>query len=368
MSHWWRRFPMVAKKRAPKKSRKKTATAKTVSTSRLKFPHHSLDKSLRIPKAILDQNAGKECTDAEAAAFVGLSSGRGPFAVEISSCIKYGLLKRPSTGKVEVTDLAKQILRPQSADDEIAGLRLAVSNAPGVSDVYLHYRGEKLPDEKFFDNALMDTFKIPSDKVSEFKAMFIETLEKANLISDHNGKRHVMDFSVGTSNDGDTSDRIKKLGKEVSIELGDSCFVMMPFAKPHGDYYSQIYEPAIKKAGLRPIRADHEIFGSGKIMEQIWSGINAAKVLVAELTTKNSNVFYELGLAHAKGKPVVLVSANEHDVPFDLQHIRVIYYDVNDPFWGQKLLEKVAENILSALRNPKEAIFEGGQTSREIQN
>ena len=92
-------------------------------------------------------------------------------------------------------------------------------------------------------------------------------------------------------------------------------------------------------------------------MDQVWQGINDAKVLVAELTTRNPNVFYELGLAHAQSKPVVLVSAVEQDVPFDLQHIRVIYYDVNDPFWGSKLIEKVAENILSAIQNPEEAVF-----------
>ena len=57
-----------------------------------------------------------------------------------------------------------------------------------------------------------------------------------------------------------------------------------PFAPPLGEYYSQIYEPAIRKAGLGPMRADAEIFGTGKIMDQVWSGINAAKVLVAELT------------------------------------------------------------------------------------
>ena len=65
-------------------------------------------------------------------------------------------------------------------------------------------------------------------------------------------------------------------------------------------------------------------------MDQVWSGIKTAKVLVAELTTKNPNVFYELGWAHALKKPVVLVSSNEEDVPFDLHHIRVIYYDVNE--------------------------------------
>jgi hypothetical protein len=76
------------------------------------------------------------------------------------------------------------------------------------------------------------------------------------------------------------------------------------------------------------------------------------------INKRNPNVFYELGLAHALKKPVVLVSSNSDDVPFDLQHIRVIYYYVTDPFWGQKLIEKVAENILSAIKNPEEAIFQ----------
>ena len=76
------------------------------------------------------------------------------------------------------------------------------------------------------------------------------------------------------------------------------------------------------------------------------------------MRSSNANACYELGLGHALQKPVVLVSANEPDVPFDLHHIRVIYYDVMDPFWGSKLIEKVAENILSAIKNPEEAIFQ----------
>lgn len=92
-------------------------------------------------------------------------------------------------------------------------------------------------------------------------------------------------------------------------------------------------------------------------MDQLLRGIKAAKVLVAELTTRNPNVFYELGIAHALQKPVVLVSATDKDVPFDLQHVRAIYYEVTDPFWGEKLLNKVAENILSAIKNPEETIL-----------
>lgn len=92
-------------------------------------------------------------------------------------------------------------------------------------------------------------------------------------------------------------------------------------------------------------------------MDQVWRGIRNATVLIAELTSKNPNVFYELGLAHALEKPVILVSSNQEDVPFDLRHIRVILYDINDPFWGSKLVDKVADNIKSALNDPEEAIF-----------
>lgn len=343
------------RKRSPGTKREKRTTA---SPSRAKFPRHPLEKVLRIPRAILEQNAGKPCTDRKSAEYVGVGYG-GPYRVEISSAIKYGLLSRPRSGELAITALGKSILRPQEPGEELKGLRQAVVNAPEISEVYNHYRGENLPDTQFLDNALVDKFSIPQEKVPEFKSILFETLKKARLLEEHAGKHRVVDFTSEPKAPAETSERIKKLGKAVSVDANDTCFVVMPFASPHGEYYSQIYDPAIRKAGLRPVRADDEIFGSGKIMNQIWSGINTAKVLVAELTTKNPNVFYELGLAHARKKPVVLVSANEEDVPFDLHHIRVIYYDVNDPFWGQKLLEKVAENILSALRNPQEAIFEG---------
>jgi hypothetical protein len=56
-------------------------------------------------------------------------------------------------------------------------------------------------------------------------------------------------------------------------------------------------------------------------------------------------------------RPVVLVSSNQEDVPFDLRHIRVILYDQQDPFWGQKLIDKVADNITSAIKDPEDAIF-----------
>jgi hypothetical protein len=329
---------------------------KPVTAVNTDYPRYSLEKAMRIPRAILEQNAGKECSDQDSAKYCGVGY-TGPFQMELSSAIKFGLLQRPATKRVSVTDLAKRILRPQNLNDELNGLREAALKAPTISDVYSHYRGENLPDRIFFENTLTDSFKLPKEKLAEFSTVFMQTMEKAKLVEKINDKVRVLDVSSAPNSPVEVESSFEKLEKQVSVTQGDSCFVMMPFAKPIGDHYELIFEPAIRKAGLVPVRADDEIFGTGKIIDQVWSGINSAKVLIAELTNRNPNVFYELGLAHALEKPVVLVSSNENDVPFDLHHIRVIYYDVNDPFWGNKLVEKVAENILSAIKNPAEAIF-----------
>lgn len=330
---------------------------KLVSKKAPSYPRYSLEKALRIPRAILEQNAGKECTDQESAKYVGVKYNTGPYHMELVSALKFGLLGRPSSGKVALSAIARNILKPQASSDDIINMQKAVLQAPIISDIYTHFRGENLPDEKFFDNALSDKFKIPTDKLKEFKSIFYESLTSAKLISERDGKKRIIDVSAESSGKEKSEETFKKLEKTAKIKSGETCFVMMPFLNPLGSYYEKIYKLAIEKAGLIPIRADTDIFGTGKIIDQIFTGINNAKVLIAELTSRNPNVFYELGLAHALKKPVVLVSSNEGDVPFDLHHIRVIYYDVNDPFWGNKLIDKVAENILSAINNPEEAIL-----------
>lgn len=71
---------------------------------------------------------------------------------------------------------------------------------------------------------------------------------------------------------------------------------------------------------------------------------------------KNANVFYELGLAHAAQKPVVFTSANLEDVPFDLRHLRVLIYDVRDPFWGERLKTSVTAYLKNAKNEPERSI------------
>lgn len=350
----------AGKKKAKRKGRRAAPQADTAAKNMggAKFPKDSLGKCTRIPQGVLDQNAGNECTDREAAAFAKLGWG-GDIRVEISSAIKYGLLERPTKGKVRPTDRARKIIRPQEPKDRLAGLREAVLDAPVIGDFYRRYRGENLPDHEFLVNAAVDAFSVPKEKVEDFLTVFLQTLKDAELLEElSGGKTRVLDV-VSPSEPGTVAseDQLKKLSKGVTVTATDTCFVVMPFAEPLGGYYTTLYKPAIELAKLKADRADAEIYGTGKIIDQIWNGIRNARVLIAELTGRNPNVLYELGMAHALHKPVVLVSSNEEDVPFDVRHVRVIYYDMRDPFWGKKLIEKVAENILSALKNPDEAIL-----------
>lgn len=104
----------TAKKTAKRKAKVKAKKAQKPSSSgSAKYPRHTISKVLRIPQAIIDQNAGNECTIAESAGFVGVGN-HGPYRLEVSSANKYGLLDSPSTGKIGPSDLAKRILRPQS--------------------------------------------------------------------------------------------------------------------------------------------------------------------------------------------------------------------------------------------------------------
>ena len=130
---------------------------------------------------------------------------------------------------------------------------------------------------------------------------------------------------------------------EAIIELGqmtNSCFAIMPFAPSYQTLYERVIRVAVEEAGIKCIRAD-EIFSKAQVTQDIWTQIRKCRFVIAELTGKNPNVLYELGLSHALGKPTIIITSNEEDVPFDLKALRYLYYDRNDPFWGENLKQQL---------------------------
>lgn len=148
----------------------------------------------------------------------------------------------------------------------------------------------------------------------------------------------------------------KKRAKKTVAAKHGVCFVIMPFGGWLDDYYDTIYSPAIEASGLDPHRAD-DLFRPSTIVNDIWAYTKAAKLLVADLSGKNPNVFYELGLAHALGKPAILVAESMEDIPFDLRALRVIVYDKNAPDWGALLRDKIEASIGEVLKAPVAAVL-----------
>jgi hypothetical protein len=120
-------------------------------------------------------------------------------------------------------------------------------------------------------------------------------------------------------------------GREFMIE-DDLCFVLMPFDPTFLRLYEDHIKPSLTKMGFRVMKAN-DIFTSTEIIEDIWGFINKARLIVADVTNKNPNVFYELGMAQTVGKDLIILTQNKEDVPFDLRHLRYFAYVDNAEGW-----------------------------------
>lgn len=133
-------------------------------------------------------------------------------------------------------------------------------------------------------------------------------------------------------------------------EIDESmCFIVMPFGvESLGIVYEDFVKPVLAdRCKLRPERGD-DVFGSNVIMDDIAKSIRRAKLIVADLTGRNPNVFYEVGIAHALNKQVLLMTQSIDDVPFDLRHRRALVYEYS-PRGCKKLEKDLYDNVQSML-------------------
>lgn len=99
------------------------------------------------------------------------------------------------------------------------------------------------------------------------------------------------------------------------------CFVIMPFDKEWSDrVYKLLLREPIESLGLQCIRADN--LNGAIIVEDIWIKINQAAFIIADVTDKNPNVMYEMGIVHSIGKPTILITQDLNNIPFDFKHLR----------------------------------------------
>jgi hypothetical protein len=103
-------------------------------------------------------------------------------------------------------------------------------------------------------------------------------------------------------------------------------FVLMPFEGRFDDVYRLGIKAAVEELGMIATRVDEQVFHKEGILERIYNQIDSADFIIADMSGRNPNVFYEVGYAHAKQKTCILLTENAADIPFDLKHQRHIVY------------------------------------------
>ncbi len=137
------------------------------------------------------------------------------------------------------------------------------------------------------------------------------------------------------------------------------CFVMQPFDHARYDsLYEQVFEPAIRDAKLKPYRVDNDPAASIPI-ETIEEEITRSVACFAEISEDNPNVWFELGYAIAREKPLCMVCSDTRTkFPFDVQHRKIIKYPAQP-------LPKDYESLRQAITSRLVAVVEKEESNRQ---
>ncbi len=122
-------------------------------------------------------------------------------------------------------------------------------------------------------------------------------------------------------------------------------FVVMQFSSPYNELYEDVIKTVCEEFKLNVIRAD-ESYGPGLILADITKQIYESRLIIAEISPVNPNVFYEVGYAHALNKPTILIAEKSTKLPFDVSPFRTLFYE--NTIAGKRKIEDGFRKHISA--------------------
>ncbi|MBN2347816.1 MAG: hypothetical protein JXJ22_03200 [Bacteroidales bacterium] len=250
----------------------------------------------------------------------------------VIECIKQLLLKKPEIEQIEAKEIAD--FTNVSVSDVGMILKLISSyghfwsSASGNQDYYGYKSISGPNDNETFDKYL--TFNSIEELINDY----FKTKEKGS--EDQYYQKEFFDEQNKKKKENIFGSKIE----QVDIGL---CFVLMPFTEEWSDrVYKRYIRENIESMGLQCLRADNL---SGQIIiEDIWVKINQAALIIADVTGRNPNVMYELGIAHTIGKPVILITQEIDKIPFDFTHLR--HYEYEDNVTGQESFSNHLKSVI----------------------
>jgi hypothetical protein len=146
---------------------------------------------------------------------------------------------------------------------------------------------------------------------------------------------------------------VKQSKSDSEVQNNKKCFIIMPISTPDGyseNHFKQVYDtiiaPAVRKAGYEPYRVDDDRI-CDSIIDKILHNLVECEMAVCDLSSRNPNVMYELGIRQAYGKKVVLIQDEKSQPIFDVSAINTVFYNSR----------RIYEDVIASQNNISEAII-----------
>lgn len=330
----------------------KAETALRKKRSQRSFPASTFEEPLEFAKAIYRIGSGQPVKRLTLFDQLGKSPESGGSRQLIVNAGKYGLTRGGvQADNIELTPDGQKAVDEQVTKREQARVwtELAIMQIEPFQKLYEKFMGNKLPAHAVLIDAAKDV-GIEPEHAAEAVDTFVVNLRFAGLLKTLSGAERIISLDImlselpaaaapaGAGSSGASVVRPVATNVITSehAQFESTCFYIAPIGedgsdpRKHSDLFlGSIVEPALETFGLNVIRAD-SIDKPGVITRQIIDYIMRSRLVIADLSFHNPNVFYELALRHAVKLPIVQIIRSSDKVPFDVNQMRTIQIDTTD--------------------------------------
>jgi hypothetical protein len=347
------------------------AAARRTRTVR-SFPASSFEEALNFAKVILDFGSGQPVRRVLIFDHIGKSPESGPSRQLVTNANKYNLIKGGfAAEQLELTADGKI-----ACDDQVqprermrARVQLGILGIEPFAALYGKFKELRLPARA----ALIDAVKnngVSPDAAEEAVDTFIVNLRFVGLLKTLSGAdriitiEHSLDEAPPSLAGASFSDPVRSNSQLITTDAAHfetMAFYITPIgekdseSRRHSDLFlGSIIEPALEPLKLTVLRAD-KIDQPGVITNQVLEYLFKARLVIADLSFHNPNVFYELAIRHMLQKPVVQLMRAADKVPFDVNQVRTIIIDTTDIYTLTPQIDAYRSQVAAQVRRALDA-------------
>lgn len=343
---------------------------------RRNFPNVGFQECFDFSVIIYELGSGQKVRRLTTFEKIKRSPDSGSSRALVTNTNKYGLI----TGgySAEFFELTKDgaLAVNDDIEDSIqlkAKFDLAFTAIDIYNQLYEKFVNNKLPSHSVIGDILLELIPdLEKEESSLLVDTFIVNLKYLGLLRTISGAERIISIehaidelprsSTSISLNRPQSETIELVQTSSNNEIQNYesfenlCFYITPIGednseqRKHSDLFLEaIVEPSLKQLGMEVKRADH-IDKPGTITKQIIEYISKAKLVIADLSYHNPNVFYELALRHAFRLPTVQIIRKADRIPFDLNQTRTIVIDTSDIYTLVPKIETYRSEIANQVR------------------